>query len=163
MILKQFLGNKKLPGEGVIYLVVLTGESSNSLWELLDRLGSVPVAPAGVEPWRAPARHFRFSSAQTIAVIEAYEGGASMAELARMYGVRRVSISALLRREGVSIRVRRVMSQGEVDRAVQLYVGGLSLQKIGDQLGWDHKTIYGQLRKRGVVMRGANDWQHPDA
>jgi hypothetical protein len=144
----------------VIYLVVLTGASSNSLWELLDRVASVPVAPEVQEPRRAPARHFHFSSAQRVAVVEAYEGGASMAGLAREYGVRRVSISALLRREGVSIRVRRVMSQGEVDRAVQLYVGGLSLQKIGDQLGWDHKTIYGQLKKRGVVMRGPNDWQY---
>ncbi len=141
-------------------MVVLTGGSSKPLWELLDRVSSVPVAPAAVERRRAPARHFRFSEAQRVAVVEAYVDGASMGELAREYGVRRVSISGLLRREGVAIRVRRVMSQAEVDSAVQLYAGGLSLQKIGDQLGWDHKTVYGQLKKRGVVMRGPNDWQY---
>jgi transposase-like protein len=45
------------------------------------------------------------------------------------------------------------MSQAEVDLAVQLYEGGLSLQKIGDRLGWDHNTIYRRLKQRGVVMR----------
>lgn len=52
------------------------------------------------------------------------------------------------------------MSQTEVGRAVQLYESGLSLQKIGDQLGWDHNTIYRQLKKRGVVMRGPSDWKY---
>jgi IS30 family transposase len=52
------------------------------------------------------------------------------------------------------------MSQGEVDIAVELYANGLSLQKIGDQLGWDHNTIYRQLKRRGVVMRGASDWKY---
>lgn len=37
---------------------------------------------------------------------------------------------------------------------------GHSLQKIGDQLGWDHNTIYRQLKRRGVVMRGPSDWKY---
>lgn len=86
-----------------------------------------------------------------------------MADLATQYGVHRQTISALLRREGVTIRQRRVMSEAEIDRAVQLYEQGLSLQTIGERLGWDHKTIHRQLKKRGVVMRGPNDWQYPDS
>ena len=52
------------------------------------------------------------------------------------------------------------MSHAEIDQAVQLYDSGLSLQRIGDQLGWDHNTIYRQLKKRGVQMRGPNDCQY---
>lgn len=107
-----------------------------------------------------PARHFRFTQDQRAAVVDAYVAGASMADLAREYGVTRVSISQLLRKAGATIRQRRVISAAEVDRAVQLYEGGLSLQKIGDELGWDHKTIYRHLKIRGVAMRGPSDWKY---
>jgi transposase-like protein len=48
----------------------------------------------------------------------------------------------------------------ELDQAVQLYNRGLSLQRIGEQLGWDHNTIYRHLKKRGVVMRSPSDWKY---
>lgn len=113
--------------------------------ELLDTLAFVPIAPAPVTR-RVPARQFRFSEAQTQAVIDAYRAGATMASLAEQYGVKRQTVSELLKREGVATRARRAMSQAEIDKAVQLYTGGLSLQKIGDQLGWDHTTVYRHLR-----------------
>jgi transposase-like protein len=93
-------------------------------------------------------------------VVDAYEAGASMADLAREYGVQRVSISQLLRTAGASIRQRRVISAAEVDQAVQLYESGLSLQTIGGQLGWDPKTIYRHLKDRGDAMRGPSDWKY---
>jgi transposase-like protein len=93
-------------------------------------------------------------------VIEAYEAGATMAALAKKYDVKRETISKLLRGEGATLRVRRSMSQAEIDHAVQLYVSGLSLQRIGEQLGWDHNTVYRHLKKRGVVMRGPSDWKY---
>jgi IS30 family transposase len=93
-------------------------------------------------------------------VIDAYKAGTTMTALAKRYDVKRETISKLLRREGVTIRVRRAMSRAEIDQAVQLYKGGLSLQKIGDQLGWDHNTIYRHLKKRAVVMRGPSDWKY---
>lgn len=79
--------------------------------------------------------------------------------LAAEYQVKRESISKLLRREGVKIRLRRQMSDEQTDEAVRLYESGLSLEQIGSRLGWDHSTIYRHLRKRDVKMRGPNDWQ----
>jgi hypothetical protein len=52
------------------------------------------------------------------------------------------------------------MSRAEIDEAVRLYKRGLSLERVGVRLGWDHNTIYRHLKKRGVQMRGPNDWQH---
>jgi transposase-like protein len=51
------------------------------------------------------------------------------------------------------------MSQQQIDESVRLYESGLSLEQIGSRLGWDHNTIYRHLKKRGVQMRGPNDWQ----
>jgi transposase-like protein len=93
-------------------------------------------------------------------VVAGYQSGQTMTSLAAEYGVKRESISKLLRREGVEIRLRRQMSQEQIDEAVRLYRSGLSLQQIGTRLGWDHNTIYRHLKKRGVTMRGPNDWQY---
>lgn len=83
-----------------------------------------------------------------------------MASLAAEYHVKRESISKLLRREGVEIRLRKQMSQEQIDDAVRLYGTGLSLEQIGSRLGWDHNTIYRHLKKRGVQMRGPSDWKY---
>jgi len=93
-------------------------------------------------------------------VIQAYEAGATMAALAKRYGLHRHTIADLLRREGVTIRTRLAMSQAEIEEAVRLYTAGLSLQKIGVHLGWDHNTVYRHLKKRGVQMRGPSDWKY---
>lgn len=77
-----------------------------------------------------------------------------MAILARQYGVRREAISKLLRRSGVEIRTQRAMTQEEIDEAERHYTSGLSLQRIATRLGWEDTTIYNQLKKRGVQMRG---------
>ena len=139
--------------------MVLTGGSSKPVWQLVELMSSVPIAPP-VVPRPPRARPFRFSKTQTQAVIEAYEAGATMAALAKRYGVKRQTISELLKRRGVTIRLRRSMSQAEIGQAEQLYERGLSLQRIGDELGWDHKTVYHQLKKRGVVFRGPSDWKY---
>lgn len=93
-------------------------------------------------------------------MVSAYESGQTMASLAAEYHVKRESISKLLRREGVEIRLRKQMSQEQIDDAVRLYGTGLSLEQIGSRLGWDHNTIYRHLKKRGVQMRGPSDWKY---
>ena len=121
---------------------------------------SVPIAAARASQAPAPARQFSFTAKQWSAVVAAYQADQSMASLAAEYGTKRESISKLLRREGVALRVRRAMSPAEIDQAAQLYERGLSLHTIGSHLNWDHNTIYRHLKKRGVMMRGPNDWQH---
>lgn len=89
-----------------------------------------------------------------------YQAGTTAAELAKRYGVHRHTITELLKREAVNIRVRRSMSEAEIDQAVSLYNQGQSLQRIGARLGWDHNTIYRRLKQRGVEFRGPSDWKY---
>lgn len=119
---------------------------------------SLPLLSGADHP---SARQFRFTLDQRQAVITDYEAGRTMASLAQEYDVKRESISRLLRRSGVDVRQRRVMSQTDIDQAVRLYADGPSLERIGKRLGWDHRTIHRHLRKRGVIFRGPNDWQDP--
>jgi hypothetical protein len=93
-------------------------------------------------------------------LVAAYEAGTPSTQLTKAYNLGKGSVLRLLREASVTIRQPRVMSQAEIDEAVQLYETGQSLQRIGDQLGWNHKTIYRHLKKRGVTMRSPNDWQH---
>jgi transposase-like protein len=109
-----------------------------------------------------PARQRRLSESQRQAVVVAYEAGASMAELAQSHAVHRHTISLLLRKAGVAIRQTTEMSRDEIDQAIQLYESGLSLQKIGDQVGWNHNTIYRHLKTRGVVFRARVTGSTPD-
>jgi hypothetical protein len=82
-----------------------------------------------------------------------------MAGLATQYGVTRSTVSGILRRAGVEVRQPRVISPAEIDEAVRLYESGCSLERIGTKLKFTHKTIWRHLVKRGIAMRGPNDWQ----
>ena len=76
-----------------------------------------------------------------------------MAALASEYDVRRSTVSELLGRAGVAHRQQRSISVAEVERAVDLYADGWSLQRIGEQLGFDAETIRTHLKRRGVALR----------
>lgn len=76
-----------------------------------------------------------------------------MSTLAEQYGVRRGTISHLLKRAGVERREQRAISPQEVDRAVVLHCDGWSLALIGERLGFDAETIRTHLKRRGVPPR----------
>jgi uncharacterized protein YjcR len=87
-----------------------------------------------------------------------------MTELAKKYGVRRKTISAMLNRHGFELRVMHTISEQEIDRAVDLYATGMSTRQVGEQLGCDAETIRTHLKRRGVQMRQAGrPRKHPAA
>ena len=81
-----------------------------------------------------------------------YSEGIPIHELAKKYGVHRVTISGHLDRSGVSKRPRS-MSEAQIDDAVQDYAAGQSLDQIGSRLGFDSTTVLKELRLRGVRTR----------
>ncbi|RQM34890.1 helix-turn-helix domain-containing protein [Rhodococcus ruber] len=81
-----------------------------------------------------------------------YEAGASTRQLEKHFGISRASIVKLLRDAGVSIRYQG-MSSAQIDEAVRLYGDGLSLARIGEELGVDPGTVWRRLRERDVPMR----------
>ncbi len=76
------------------------------------------------------------------------------------------TISGHLDRAGVRRRPRS-LSEAQIDEAVELYESGLSLEKksglslekIGNRLGFDSTTVLKELRLRGVRMRDTHGRQ----
>lgn len=76
-------------------------------------------------------------------------------EIAKEFKINRVTVSKHLERAGVTKRPRS-MSEAQIDEAVQDYVAGQSLDKIGNRLGFDPTTVLRELRRRGVQMRDSH-------
>ena len=91
-------------------------------------------------------------------LVEHYEAGATVYELAVEFGVHRTIISQRLKGAGVEMRFTPLTKE-QVEAAVALYETGLSLAYVGQQLGSNATTIHRALRQRGVDMR--KPWDHP--
>jgi transposase-like protein len=107
--------------------------------------------PNEVDPRRYQMSR-RLSSTEVTQLVELYRDGKSMRELAHKFGIHRVTVSRLLKGEGVERR-NRGLTADEIERAVKLYAEGKSLARIGEHFDVDRGTIWRQLRKRGIKMR----------
>lgn len=76
-----------------------------------------------------------------------------MAHLAKDLSLHRSTISGHLRDRNIALHEAPQMTQGQIDRAVELYESGLSLVKIGKRLGFNQAAIHNQLKRRGVRFR----------
>ena len=79
-------------------------------------------------------------------------------ELARQLGVRRHTVAALLRRNGVESR-NVGLPEDQVTEACRPYRDGWSLARLGDKLGLANLTVRRYLLLAGVLMRSPNDRQ----
>ncbi|WP_456505257.1 hypothetical protein [Arthrobacter sp. UYCu723] len=81
-----------------------------------------------------------------------YESGKTVYEISESLEVPRTMVSTHLARAGVITR-RRPLTNGQIDEAVRLYESGLSLSRVGDQIGAASRTIQLRLRERGIQTR----------
>ena len=140
--------------------MALTRLTSKQLDWFVNLARSVPLAPSAIPPHQPhPKRQRRLDATQRVAVLRAYQAGASMAALARQYRVRRETISSIVRQAGLPVRMPLTISPEQVEIAVRLYDEGWSLERIGQQLKFDNETIRKHLKRCGVVMRSPNDRQ----
>jgi DNA-binding MarR family transcriptional regulator len=142
VVLRRALSNPSTP------LVELINPSRDG-WSNAN----IPAFPQAneVDP-RCYQMNRRLSSAELTQLVELYRSGKSMRELAHQFGIHRVTVSRLLKREGVELR-NGGLSADEIDHAVALYAEGKSLARIGEHFGVDHGTVWRHLKKRGVRMR----------
>ncbi|URM93982.1 helix-turn-helix domain-containing protein [Actinomadura madurae] len=135
----------------------------SALQALLQKLPK-PDVPARTAPQdRQPRRARRLSDEQVHQLIEDYQSGSTVYQLGERFGVSRQTVSRILKRHGVTMRMSG-MSQEQIDEAVRLYEAGQSLARIGERLGFDDMTVRSRLIERGVRMRarqGGKLAQHP--
>ncbi len=98
----------------------------------------------------------RLTKIQRAEVAMRYEEGATVYELAALYGCHRSTISTMLREGGVHMRLQSPTAL-EVDMMVRLYQSGLSMKAVGLRCGFSPGTIGTALRGRGTSIRDAHE------
>ncbi len=94
----------------------------------------------------------RISNEGADRIVEGYAAGKTVYELANDFGCHRVTVSALLKRRGISLR-RTSPTEEQAIEMMRLYQSGLSLAKVGEHFDVHASTVLAQLRKRGVPTR----------
>lgn len=99
-----------------------------------------------------PRRARQLGSDQVEQLIAAYQSGSTVYELAKMFGIERRTVSAILHRHDVPMR-RCGLTDDQVGDAERLYDQGWSLARIGDRMNVTADTVRKRLLERGVTMR----------
>jgi hypothetical protein len=71
------------------------------------------------------------------------------------YQLGKGTLLRVLHEQGVAMR-RQPMSPDEIEQAWELYQTGLSLTKIGQQIGRDHTVVSRSLRAAGLQLRDSH-------
>lgn len=118
---------------------------------LTEPVRELPQANGGRKRTTQP----RLSDEKVSQIVTAYETGKTVYELATEYGCHRVTISAVLKRQGVALR-RTSPTAEQIDEMVRLYESGMSLARIGEQFAMNASTVLTQLRKKKIRTRDAH-------
>lgn len=113
----------------------------------------VATAPATAPPVRKTCP--RVSPEKATRIVEGYKAGKTVYELADEHRINPVTVSEVLKREGVKLR-RQPPTDDQIRQMTHLYESGVSLKKVGDRLGFNATTIHSNLRKAGVKNRDSN-------
>ena len=90
-------------------------------------------------------RQRRLTPAQVIEMVRRYEEGSTVYELATEFCCHRTTVSARLKKAGVSLRLRSPRAN-EIEVMALLYESGHSTQEIARQLGFCENTIRISMR-----------------
>ena len=122
----------------------------------LRRVQSAASSPRPADGSRQPRQHQRrLSMTEATELIKEYEQHASIKDLAKQFGIHRLTVTALVRRHGVELR-RTGLAKEDIAAAASLYGQGWSLTKLGAKYGVDSTTVWRALRAAGVVMRSSS-------
>ena len=94
----------------------------------------------------------RLAAEQVGQLVNEYEAGDDMKELAVRWKLHRTTVAAQLRRAGVRLRRQGVPAE-RLDEAVRLYGDGWSLQRLAERFACDDETVRQALRRAGVPLR----------
>ena len=99
-----------------------------------------------------PKRAKRLNDTQLARLVDQYESGTTVYELASEFAIDRRTVSIHLKQQGVIMRLQ-LPSARTVDDIVRLYESGLSMSKVGQQIDISVDLVLIYLRKRGVETR----------
>lgn len=155
-------------------MVRLTQTLSNlprPLERLIDKLGEHPAsAPrrkivnkvtSAKSERRAYKPNRRLLPEEVQGLVVQYEAGASIADLAREYGMHTQTIDSHLKRQGVLKRGVFKLSPEQVDDVTRLYADGWSTIEIAKKFDVTTNTVSRALARAGMPLRSAGEaWRY---
>ncbi len=100
----------------------------------------------------------QFSNNEIAEMARQYRAGKTIYELADEYGCHRVTVSAILKRNGVTVSVEKSEKMFDPAKAAELYESGMKSKDIGIRLGVSEQTIRKCLKKQGIRIRTRWDY-----
>jgi transposase-like protein len=101
----------------------------------------------------------RLGGVDVDALVDHYQGGATIKELAGRFSINRTTVLAHLDRRGVQRRATAKQWDHEtLASAARSYENGSSLADIAEQHGLDPQTVANRLRRAGVTIRPRRGW-----
>lgn len=130
-------------------VALLTCNARNCL-TIAKHLDRAPHTPVIVPRQKVRAR--ALSKTDQEKLVKAYEGGATIRELAEEYATSKLVIKNTLKANSVRIKLTRP-TEHDVKAMIRLYESGLSLARTGDRVGFDAVTVRKYLLENGVMTR----------
>lgn len=132
---------------------------STPVQRLLDLAKTWTDAPSGAGP-APPPRRIRtlrkLKPHEVDELVEHYEAGSSVYELADRFGIHRITIGKHLRSRGIDTTAP-ALTEEQVREAVQLYADGWSCKKLGEYFRVGAETVRERLHEEGVSLRGPHE------
>ena len=127
--------------------------SKRTLWtKRLQLLPDLTNGDPGNALRRRRAAATTLPAADVAALVDAYQTGATIYQLATRFKIHRMTVSQHLHRQGVTLR-RCGLTDEQYAHAVRLYREGHLLARVGARLGFDAETIRQALRAHGIHIR----------
>jgi hypothetical protein len=117
----------------------------------LNRVLALPIRPRAMVVRPPKQIQCRLSPDQVTDLVQRYQAGELLHELATEFGVHRETASRHLKRRGVDSRYR--LLEPNLDEARRLYEAGWSLARVGDHFAINASTVFNAFRRAGVPMR----------
>jgi len=105
---------------------------------------------------RRRKNHRRLNSSEVDRLVESYEQGTLLMDLALTFGIHRTTVMAHLRRRGAEARYGVI--ERNIEEAKRLYMEGHSLATVGRHFGVDAATVRRALIAAHVAIRPRNGW-----
>jgi DNA invertase Pin-like site-specific DNA recombinase len=110
--------------------------------------GGVTTENKRSEPWTPPRR---LSPLEISQLVERYQAGTKVRELAEEFGVHKHTVSAHLARRGIPTRIGgRVVDEAAALEIIRLYAGGQTMDAIAAELGIAQSTVSRALKEEGL-------------
>ena len=100
-----------------------------------------------------------FSNNEILEMARQYRAGKTIYELAKKFGCHRVTVSAILKRNGVTVSVEKSEKIFNPAKAAEFYEAGMKSKDIGIHFGVSEQTIRKCLKKQGIKIRTRWDYR----